>query len=303
MFEQRTGCWCRTDDRDLIPFLTRLEQIMLKKSTLGITIGLSRFQYSYSWNWFKLNLDLDASLDLVAFADTHKKDPFENAAKTKKPIERRAKERKNLVSFHSVAIFLPDCSYSVVFEFLNRLPVRVYSGKRTQITSILFAEYDYLGYHLNNVCMIGCKFLPNNKRFQNEFDLIYNAINGLVSMPTQQLKIWICYGGGIPELDKMIERLAIREAMKQDKKTCLDVPRISLPYWHEDKLATLIEVGLFIVGHPEKEGETYWSFFLSKDLYDPRLFNLITSFLKSEDENEDYTTFNLINKIRNFVRY
>lgn len=277
MFEQRTGYLCRADDRDLIPFLTRLEHMMLKKSTLGITIGLSRFQYTYSWNWLKLNLDLDAPLDVVAFADRHKKDPFEHAAKTKKPIERRANERKNLVSFHSVAIFLPHCSYSVIFKFLNQLPVRIYSGKRTQISSILFAEYDYLGYHLNNVCMIGCKFFPNNKRFQDEFVQINNAIDGLISMPTQQLKIWICYGG-IPELDKMIEGLAIQKVMKQDKKTCLDVPRISLPYSHEDKLATLIEAGLFIVGHPEKESKTYWPSFLSKDLYDPRLLILISNF-------------------------
>ncbi len=277
MFEQRTGCLCRADDRDLIPFLTRLEQIMLKKSTLGINIGLSRFQYIYRWNWFKLNLDLDASLDLVPFADVHREDFFENCAKTKKPIERRAKARKNLVSFHLVSIFVPHYSYSMVFEFLNQLPVHIYSGKRTQISSILFAEYDYLGYHLNNVCMIGCKFLPNNKRFQDEFDLINSAIDGLVSMPTQQLKIWICYGG-IPELDKMIERLAIRKVMKQDKKTCLDVPRISPFYAYEDKLATLIEVGLFNLEHLEKESKTYWPSFLSKDLYDPRLFILISNF-------------------------
>lgn len=125
--------------------------------------------------------------------------------------------------------------------------------------------------------MIGCKFLPNSKTFQDEFDLINNAIDGLISMPTQQLKIWICYGG-IPELDKMIEGLAIQKVMKQDKKTCLDVPRISLPYSHEDKLATLIEAGLFIVGHPEKESKTYWPSFLSKDLYDPRLLILISNF-------------------------
>lgn len=307
MFEQRTGCLCRADDRDLIPFLTRLEQIMLKKSTLGIYLSEgSLTNHIYSWNWFKQNIDLDTELDLVAFQQSQSNDQFISDVKTKKPIERRAKTRKNLVSFHLITLRLPKENLRIVIEFINQLPVRLYSGKRTQISSILIAKYPYYNVHVNNACILGFHISPHINLFQvkkcmdqGDFYQINDFINGILSIPIQHLKIWIYYGCGISEIDRLIEAIAIQRSINAEKKsihdqkgTCLDIPRIFPTYSCEDGFVTLIEIGLYNkIKSSEKPDKTGWSSFLLEDLYDPRLLGLIIEFVKEfldeEPENEE----------------
>ena len=286
MFEERTGFLCREDDRDLIPFLTRLEQIMSKKSTLGIYLSEGR-DYIYNWNWFKQNIDLDAKLNLVIFERTQSKDQFINS-KTKKPIEQRAKTRKNLFSFHLVTLYLPKENLQTVIEFINQLPVRLYSGKRTQISSILIAKYSYYNVHVNNACILGFHISPYINLFREDVHRINDFINGILSIPTQHLKIWIYYGCGISDVDRLIEAIAIQRSIREEKKTCLDVPRIFPTYSYEDKLVTLIELGLY--NQIKRPNKTCWSSFLLKDLYDPRLLGLIIEFVKEQkflDEESD----------------
>jgi hypothetical protein len=305
MFSDRSGLCSRSDDRDLFSFLNYLKDMMVDKATLGIYLDDNE-EYSYHWEWCLLNLDLNESLDLEQFEREQRKFVYYGHSESEN-IGYQGEYHSNLIMFHCVDLMIPKEKHTMVIDFINQFPTRVYSGNKSKISSILIAEYPYTGHHINNTTIFRFKIYPQGlvlNIIEHPDELIKHhdglvkrpeglvkyperplkqfvrvLLKGILSIPVQHLQLWIHDGNSYTESEEtflLVEDTAIRDAIREKRKTCLDVQRV-FPYKDncllENKFHRLIILGL------SDTKSSIQSFFL-RDLYDPRLLMLINQFTR-----------------------
>ncbi len=291
MFSDRSGLCSRSDDRDLFSFLNYLKDMMVDKATLGIYLDDNE-EYSYHWEWCLLNLDLNESLDLEQFEREQRKFVYYGHSESKN-IGYQGEYHSNLIMFHCVDLMIPKEKHTMVIDFINQFPTRVYSGNKSKISSILIAEYPYTGHHINNTTIFRFKIYPQGLVKRPEGLVKYPErplkqfvrvlLKGILSIPVRHLQLWIHDGNSYTESEEtflLVEDTAIRDVIQdviqEKKKTCLDVQRV-FPYKDncllENKFHRLIILGL-------SDTESLLQSFFLQDLYDPRLLILINQFTR-----------------------